>query len=46
MDLEGFFSYKGVSGEAQRAKTMEEAERRVFEGFGLPYLEPWERVTG
>ena len=29
-----------------RAKTWEEAERRVFEGFGLEYREPWERCTG
>jgi DNA polymerase IV len=29
----------------ERAKTMEEAERRVFESFGLDYLEPWERLT-
>ncbi|KAL9121996.1 MAG: hypothetical protein Q9187_001445 [Circinaria calcarea] len=29
-----------------RAKTWEEAERRVFQGFGLEYREPWERCTG
>ena len=29
-----------------RAKTWQEAERRVFEGFGLEYKEPWERCTG
>lgn len=29
-----------------RAKTMEEAERRVFDGFGLTYRAPWERCTG
>lgn len=29
-----------------RAKTWTEAERRVFEGFGLEYREPWERCTG
>jgi hypothetical protein len=29
-----------------RAKTMEEAEKRVFEGFGIPFREPWERQTG
>ena len=29
-----------------RAKTWQEAERRVFEGFGLEYREPWERCTG
>ena len=26
--------------------TAEEAERKVFEGMGLPYIEPWERCTG
>lgn len=31
---------RGVSG------TMEEAERKVFEGLGLVYREPWERCTG
>ncbi|MCJ1240891.1 hypothetical protein MMC14_008895 [Varicellaria rhodocarpa] len=29
-----------------RARTWQEAERRVFEGFGLEYKEPWERCTG
>lgn len=29
-----------------RAKTWEEAEKRVFEGFGLEYKKPWERCTG
>jgi len=29
-----------------RAKTMVEAEKRVFDGFGLKYFEPWERCTG
>jgi DNA polymerase IV len=29
-----------------RAKTMEEAEKRVFEGFGIPFREPSERQTG
>ena len=29
-----------------RAQTWQEAERRVFEGFGLEYREPWERCTG
>jgi len=42
VDLEGFYK-KGVGG---RAKTMEEAERRVFEGMGLVFREPWERCTG
>ena len=31
--------------EKTRAKTWQEAERRVFESFGLPWLEPWERCT-
>ncbi|MCJ1421423.1 hypothetical protein MMC32_007786 [Xylographa parallela] len=29
-----------------RAKTWQEAEKRVFEGLGLDYREPWERNTG
>jgi len=29
-----------------RAKTMVEAEQRVFEGMGLEWREPWERCTG
>ena len=32
--------------ENTRAKTWQEAERRVFEGMGLEYREPWERCTG
>lgn len=35
--------YEDVAG---RAKTMEEAEKRVFEAFGLEYRQPWERCTG
>ncbi len=31
--------------EKTRCKTTEEAERRVFEGFGLVWREPWERCT-
>ena len=34
------------SSEKTRAKTWQEAERRVFEGMGLEYREPWERCTG
>ncbi|KAK8201942.1 hypothetical protein M8818_005467 [Zalaria obscura] len=41
VDLEGWG--KGPEG---RAKTMEEAEKRVFEGLELEYREPWERCTG
>lgn len=37
---------EGWEHEETRAKTMEEAERRVFEGMGLVYREPWERCTG
>lgn len=33
-------------GKKGRYETVEEAERRVFEGFGLVYREPWERCTG
>lgn len=47
VDLEGWteegraaFGWKG------KAETMVEAEKRVFEGFGLPFREPWERCTG
>jgi len=29
-----------------RAKTWQEAERRVFDGLGLEWREPWERNTG
>ena len=25
---------------------MEDAEKKVFEGLGLKYREPWERCTG
>ena len=28
-----------------RAPTWQEAERRVFDGLGLPFREPWERCT-
>lgn len=34
------------SDERTRAKTWLEAEKRVFEGFGLPWREPEERCTG
>lgn len=46
IDIEGYLSWKGKEGPEARAKTMYEAERRVFEGFGLTYREPWERCTG
>ncbi|GAB7346149.1 hypothetical protein MBLNU457_4895t1 [Dothideomycetes sp. NU457] len=39
IDVEGYHT-------KDRAKTMVEAERRVFDGFGLKYFEPWERCTG
>ncbi|KAK4561850.1 hypothetical protein LTR86_004530 [Recurvomyces mirabilis] len=42
LDIEGFYK----SGEKGRAKTMVEAERRVFEGMGLPFIEPSMRNTG
>lgn len=32
--------------EDTRTTDMEEAEKRVFEAFGLAYREPWERCTG
>ncbi|KAH9823641.1 DNA polymerase type-X family protein pol4-like [Teratosphaeria destructans] len=43
LDLEGFYEYNGEIGNG-RAKTLEEAEKRVFEGFGLEYREPWESL--
>ncbi|KAK5128036.1 hypothetical protein LTR85_005153 [Meristemomyces frigidus] len=45
VDLEGFFGYEGRIGTG-KAKGMVEAERRVFEGMGLVFREPWERCTG
>ncbi|KAK3676292.1 hypothetical protein LTR78_004043 [Recurvomyces mirabilis] len=42
LDIEGFYK-NGVKG---RARTMVEAERRVFEGMGLPFIEPSMRNTG
>lgn len=45
VDIEGFYDYKGSIGEG-RAATMEQAEKRVFEGMELVYREPWERCTG
>lgn len=45
VDLEGWDHYEGEIG-AGRAKTMVEAEKRVFEGLELVYREPWERCTG
>ena len=35
-----------LEGEGGTAKSMAEAERKVFEGLGLVYREPWERCTG
>lgn len=45
LDLEGYFQYGDKEGVEGRAMTMEEAERRVFEGFGLEYRKPDERCT-
>lgn len=42
VDVERFYSNAG----RERATTMPEAERRVFDGMGLTYREPWERCTG
>ena len=44
VDLEGWHDYKGAIGKG-RAESMEQAEKRVFEGLGLVYREPWERCT-
>ncbi|GAB7351799.1 hypothetical protein MBLNU459_g2372t1 [Dothideomycetes sp. NU459] len=41
-----FVDLEGWADEANRSKTMEEAERRVFAGLGLAWREPWERCTG
>ncbi|KAL9085438.1 MAG: hypothetical protein Q9165_007588 [Trypethelium subeluteriae] len=35
-----------LEGKDGMAGSMEEAERKVFEGLGLVYREPWERCTG
>lgn len=40
VDLEGW------ADERTRCESWEEAERRVFEGLGLVYREPWDRCTG
>ena len=40
IDLEGW------SNPATRCTDWREAEKRVFQGFGLVYREPWERCTG
>ncbi|KAL8678505.1 MAG: hypothetical protein Q9224_000254 [Gallowayella concinna] len=40
IDLEGWADLK------TRCKDAYEAERRVFEGLGLEYREPWDRCTG
>ena len=45
VDVEGWSGYAGSNGKG-RAKTMHEAEKRVFEGMGLVYREPSERCTG
>jgi DNA polymerase IV len=45
VDVEGFNGYRGSLGKG-RAVTMEQAEKRVFEGMQLLYREPWERCTG
>jgi len=45
VDVEGWREYKGSIGEG-KAGDMVQAERRVFEGLGLAFREPWERCTG
>ena len=40
IDLEGWADTK------TRSRDWKEAERRVFEGLGLVYREPWDRCTG
>lgn len=45
VDLEGYIRYGDKEGVEGRAMTMEEAERRLFEGFGLEYRKADERCT-
>ncbi|KAM3416695.1 DNA polymerase lambda [Cercospora zeina] len=45
IDVEGYCKYGDQEGAEGRAKTLEEAERRVFDGFGLLYRGPTERCT-
>lgn len=40
IDLEGW------GDEETRCTDWREAEKRVFEGLGLVYREPWDRCTG
>ena len=40
IDLEGWQDKK------TRCRDWKEAEKRVFEGMGLVYREPWDRCTG
>ena len=58
VDVEGYYTnenedgadggrgFVGVGKWKERAKTMEEAEQRVFEAMGLDFIEPWNRCTG
>jgi DNA polymerase IV len=46
VDVEGYMQYGEKVGVEGRATSMEEAERRVFEGFGLTYRPATERCTG
>lgn len=43
VDVEGYDQPDSKEG---RAKTMVEAEKRVFQALGLEFREPWERCTG
>ncbi|KAF2857289.1 Nucleotidyltransferase [Piedraia hortae CBS 480.64] len=45
VDIEGYFGYGGEIGQGP-AMDMVQAEKRVFEGFGLAYREPSNRNTG
>ena len=41
----GWVDLEGWRNEQTRCRDWKEAERRVFEGIGLVYREPWERCT-
>lgn len=45
VDVEGWNQYGGSIGTG-KTTSMLQAERRVFEGMGLEFREPWERCTG
>ena len=42
----GWVDLEGWKNESTRCRDWKDAERRVFEGLGLVYREPWDRCTG